>query len=489
MHTIESLPFENTYARLGGEFHSSVKPRPFATPRLLHANPQAARLIDLATSEFSRSDLAEVICGGKPWPGTEPLAMVYSGHQFGGYSPRLGDGRGLLMGEVRNARGELWDLHLKGAGPTPYSRMGDGRAVLRSSIREYLGSEALFGLGIPTSRALCIISSDEPVQREAVEPAAMIIRLAQSHVRFGHFEYFFYNQQPEQLRQLLDYTITRNFPELLSEPAPEKRYAAFFDAVVTRTARLMAEWQATGFAHGVMNTDNFSILGISFDYGPFGFLDDYDPAHICNHSDYNGRYAFNRQPSVGLWNLNALAHSLSGHIPRDALVDSLGRYEETLVQHWENLMREKLGLQTQEPDDSRLIADLLGLMADSGTDYTIFWRNLSRFRQGERNAPVRDLFTDREAFDAWALRYDARLQSEGSDEPIRHTLMLRRNPKYILRNWMAQLVIDEAHEGKTGLLDTMLMLVQNPFNEHPEHERFAQLPPDWGKRMEISCSS
>jgi uncharacterized protein YdiU (UPF0061 family) len=256
--------------------------------------------------------------------------MTYSGHQFGQYNPQLGDGRGLLLGEVINRKGERWDVHLKGAGRTPYSRFGDGRAVLRSSIREYLCSEAIHALGIPTTRALCIIGSKEPVQRETRETAATLVRIADSHIRFGHFEWIFHNK-PTHLKDFADYVINRHYPDCATADKP---YAALLNAIVNRTATLMAQWQLVGFAHGVMNTDNFSITGCTFDYGPYGFLDVYKPSFVCNHSDNTGRYAWNQQPSIGLWNLNALAYALSPLIDKEDIMSALQRYEGILVDYY-----------------------------------------------------------------------------------------------------------------------------------------------------------
>ncbi len=290
--------------------------------------------------------------------------MAYSGHQFGAWAGRLGDGRALLIAQIRNPKGDLWDIQLKGSGLTPYSRFGDGRAVMRSTIREYLASEAVAGLGIPTSRALSIIATGETVSRERLEPGAILTRLAQSHIRFGHFEHFHHAGKFERVRLLADHVIGEYFPEFVGD------HAGWFGEVVKRTAELMAEWQAAGFAHGVMNTDNMSILGITLDYGPYGFLDAYDPDFICNHSDETGRYAFSNQPGIGLWNLRALALALSSLIESDRLVEKLETYESHFVTRFRALMRAKLGLVREEKDDNDLIRSLLVLMAHARADYT-----------------------------------------------------------------------------------------------------------------------
>src|SRR6185312_8899305 len=317
--------FDNTYARLPPAFYAKLNPTPFTSkPYLVSFNPAAADLIDLEPSEAKRPEFAALFGGGMLAPGMDPLAMLYSGHQFGVYVPQLGDGRAILLGEATNARGERWDLHLKGAGRTPFSRDGDGRAVLRSTIREYLCSEAMHALGIPTTRALCIVGSDDKVYREQVETGATLVRMAPSHVRFGTFEVFYYRKQHEQLKTLADYIIDQHFLPL--RDAGDK-YARFFVEVLERTAKLIAQWQAVGWAHGVMNTDNMSILGLTMDYGQYGFMDDYDAGCICNHSDHNGRYAFNQQPYIGLWNLSCLAQALLPLAEKDALKAGLEIYQ------------------------------------------------------------------------------------------------------------------------------------------------------------------
>jgi uncharacterized protein YdiU (UPF0061 family) len=320
---LDELTFDNRFARLGDAFSAHVLPEPIDNPRLVVASPAALALLDLDAASAETEEFAQLFGGHKLWADAEPRAMVYSGHQFGGYTPQLGDGRGLLLGEVYNNAGEHWDLHLKGAGQTPFSRMGDGRAVLRSSIREFLASEALYALNIPSSRAACVIGSDTPVWREKQERAAMVLRLAPSHIRFGHFEYFYYTKRPDQQKQLGEHVLAMHFPECLEQPEP---YLAMFREIVERNAELIAKWQAYGFCHGVMNTDNMSILGITFDFGPFAFLDDFDAHFICNHSDDQGRYSFSNQVPVGQWNLSALAQALTPFISVEALRETLGLY-------------------------------------------------------------------------------------------------------------------------------------------------------------------
>lgn len=486
MADLAHLNFDNSFARLPETLFTRQAPTGFARPHLVSFNPEVAALLDLDPAESGKSAFAEYFGGKQLLPGSEPLAMKYTGHQFGVYNPELGDGRGLLLGEVVNTHGERWDLHLKGAGQTPWSRFGDGRAVLRSCIREYLGGEAMHGLGIATTRALCIIGSDEPVQREKTETGAMLLRVADSHIRFGHFEWLYHSNQPELLQQLADYVIQRHYPGFAREPLP---YLRFFEEVVRRTAVLMADWQLAGFAHGVMNTDNFSITGATFDYGPYGFLDAYQPGFICNHSDHNGRYAWNQQPSIGLWNLNALAHALSGLIERDALVATLQGYERLLVDHYAAGLRRKLGLREEQPQDRELGMGFLDLLMKNGADYTRSFRALSHVRRDDKQPALRDDFIDREAFDAWLASYQTRLTAEGSRDEERMAEMQATNPKYVLRNYLAQIAIEKAENGDYSEIETLRRLLQRPFDEQPEHEGYAALPPDWGRHLEISCSS
>jgi hypothetical protein len=486
---LETLSFDNSYARLPDAFYAKLNPTPFSEPpHLVSFNPAAAELIDLDPEQAGRPEFAGVFGGSLLAPGMDPLAMLYSGHQFGVYVPQLGDGRAILLGEVRNERGEKWDLHLKGAGRTPFSRDGDGRAVLRSTIREYLCSEAMHGLGIPTTRALCLVGSDHQVYREQVETGAMLVRMAPSHVRFGTFEIFYHRNQHEQLKILADYVIANHFPGAGDGPG---RYARFFSEVVERTARLIAQWQAVGWAHGVMNTDNMSIHGITLDYGPFGFMDDYDPGFICNHSDYNGRYAFNQQPYIGLWNLSCLAQALLPLADKAELKAALDRYTSVCEQRYMELMRAKLGLVDAKEEDVSLITDLLALMHRHRVDYAIVFRSLGLFQTGTAslNEPIRDCFLDREAFDNWAGRYKDRLRAEGSRDDERRQRMNRVNPAYVLRNYLAQTAIEKAQQKDFSEISRLLTLLQNPYDDQPGMEAYAAPPPNWGKHLQVSCSS
>ncbi|MEO8331955.1 MAG: protein adenylyltransferase SelO [Gallionella sp.] len=489
MQKLDQLNFENTYARLPDSFHSRLHPTPLPDPYLVSFNPNAARLIDLDSEEISRADFTEHFTGNRLLPGAEPLAMLYAGHQFGHFVPQLGDGRAILLGEIRNRAGELWDVQLKGAGITPYSRQGDGRAVLRSSIREYLCSEAMHGLGIPTSRALCITGSDEEVYREAIESAAVLTRLSPSHVRFGSFEVFFYRGQIQQIAALADYVIARHFPHLVGDA---DKYQLFLNEVTQRTARLMAQWQAVGFSHGVMNTDNMSILGLTFDYGPFGFMESYDPGYICNHSDPRGRYAYDQQPHIGLWNLACLAQALSPLIPAEQAHAVLDAYAPAYHQHYAELMGAKLGLSNTADDDIQLIGSLPQMMHDSQIDYTNLFRSLGNFNSsaGATNDLLRNQFIGRAAFDAWAIIYRARLQDEPGTDSERKARMDAVNPKYILRNYLAQNAIERAEKHRDfSEIDRLLNLLVKPFDEQPGMESYAATPPEWARQIEVSCSS
>ncbi|MEN6585597.1 MAG: protein adenylyltransferase SelO [Sulfuricella sp.] len=489
MKKLDQLNFANSFARLPETFHSRLAPTPLPEPYLVSFNADAAALLDMDHGEAARADFAEHFIGNRLLPGSDPLAMLYAGHQFGHYVQQLGDGRAILLGEVENRAGEGWEIQLKGAGTTPYSRSGDGRAVLRSSIREYLCSEAMHGLGIPTTRALCIVGSDQEVYRETIESAAVVTRMAPSHVRFGSFEVFYYRKQQEPIAQLADYVIAKHFPHLAE--APDK-YAQFLNEVVARTARLMAKWQAVGFAHGVMNTDNMSILGLTFDYGPFGFLDSYNPGYVCNHSDHSGRYAFDQQPHIGLWNLTCLAQALTPILSVEDANAALMRYEAIFGAHYLELMRAKLGLTSARPDDAALVEKLLETMQAGQVDYTHLFRSLGQFNSapGAENTMLRDQFIDRAAFDAWADAYRVRLQAEQSADAERKARMDSVNPKYILRNYLAQVAIRKAEESRDfSEVERLLALLKRPFDEQPEMESYAALPPDWAQHIEVSCSS
>ena len=485
------LTWRNRFARLGSAFYTRLQPQPLPDPVWISRNQALARELGLEETWFASQGALEAVTGNRSLAGSDPMASVYSGHQFGQWAGQLGDGRALLLGELQTPAGGV-EIQLKGAGRTPYSRMGDGRAVLRSSIREYLCSEAMQGLGIPTTRALCVTGSDAKVRREEIETAAVVTRTAPSFIRFGHFEHFSYNDQHDELKALADYVIDNFYPACRDAPQP---YAALLQAVSERTAHLMAAWQAVGFCHGVMNTDNMSILGLTLDYGPFGFMEAFNPGHICNHSDDRGRYAYENQPYIGLWNCSRLAQALTPLIDAEKCNAALARYEGAYLQAYHSHMRAKLGLlQAMEGDDT-LASDLLALLAEHGTDFTIFFRALGRFETtpnaaNSANSTQRDLMVNREAFDAWAARYTTRLAAEASVDAERRTRMNRANPKYVLRNHLAQAAIEKAEQQRDfSEIDKLLKLLQHPFDEQPEHEAYAAPPPDWAKDIAVSCSS
>ena len=338
MKKITGLNFENTYRELPEYFYHLVNPMPFKNPHLVCFNPDAGKLIDLDPEEAKTTEFIQYFSGNDLIPGSDPIAMYYTGHQFGVYNPDIGDGRAILLGQVKNTKGQSWDLHLKGSGRTNYSRVFDGRAVLRSCIREYLCSEAMHGLGIPTTRALCIIGSDEKVERETTEMGAMMVRMAPTHVRFGSFEAFHYTDRPEYVKLLTDYVLEHDFPEFVES---DDRYHLFFSEVVRRTAELIAQWQAAGFTHGVMNTDNMSITGLTIDYGPYGFMEEFNPEYIPNHSDNFGRYSYQNQPSIAHWNLQKLAFSLSSILPEANSKQSLEEFRNVYANKFVEIMSKK----------------------------------------------------------------------------------------------------------------------------------------------------
>ena len=491
--SLSELQAVNSFAALPAAFYTRLAPQGLNNPRLLHANADAAALIGLDPAALDTPEFLEVFSGRAPLPGGDTLAAVYSGHQFGVWAGQLGDGRAHLLGEVQGPDGG-WELQLKGAGMTPYSRMGDGRAVLRSSVREYLASEAMHGLGIPTTRALALVTSDDPVMRETVETAAIVTRMSPSFVRFGSFEHWSSRRQPELLKTLADYVIDRFYPECREAPADpaQARIAPYLNllrAVTHRTARLMADWQAVGFCHGVMNTDNMSILGLTLDYGPYGFMDGFRLGHVCNHSDSEGRYSWNRQPSVALWNLYRLGGSLHALVqdvePLRAVLDE---FEAVFTRAFHDRMGAKLGLAAWQPADEPLLDDLLKLMDANQADFTLSWRRLADAVRGQRSG-FEDLFIDRPAAGAWLDRLLARHAQEGRPAQEVADGMNRVNPLYVLRNHLAEEAIRAAKTGDASEIDTLMRLLRDPYTAQAGYERYAGLPPDWAGSLEVSCSS
>jgi uncharacterized protein YdiU (UPF0061 family) len=491
--TADDLPFDNSFAELPPAFYTRLMPTPLPAPYFIAASAGAAALAGLDPADLPREDFVAAFTGNAVPARAKPLSAVYSGHQFGHWAGQLGDGRAILLGQLNGPQGPM-ELQLKGAGMTPYSRMGDGRAVLRSSIREFLCSEAMAALGVPTTRALMVTGSSQGVARETMETAAVVTRMAPSFVRFGSFEHWHYRNKHEELRLLADYVIRDFYPELAGADNP---YLALLGEVTQRTARMIAHWQAVGFMHGVMNTDNMSILGLTLDYGPFGFMEAFDVDHICNHTDQGGRYSYANQVAVGHWNCYALANALLPLIKdTDAAQAVLEVYVDAYGQQFDALVHAKLGLSTTQENDRALFDDMFKLMQENHVDFTLFFRRLGGLRVevqdtdlAQADAPLRDLFLDRPGFDAWAQQYRARLRQENSVDGARGEAMNRVNPKYILRNYLAQVAIEKAQNGDFSETARLLAVLERPFDEQPGNESYAALPPDWASHLEVSCSS
>jgi uncharacterized protein YdiU (UPF0061 family) len=478
--TFDQILLTPRFGRLPSHFYTRIQPTPLPAPYLIAWNQQLAREMGLASDAGQQPNLADYLCGNRLPTNSEPIASVYSGHQFGVNAGQLGDGRAILIGELQAANGVFWEMQLKGAGPTPYSRRGDGRAVLRSSIREYLCSEAMQGLSIPTTRALGIAGSAHGVWRERLETAAVVLRTAPSFVRFGHFEH--YRNDLDSLRELADWVIQHHYPSARQASNP---YVSLLEQVIERTAVMIAKWQAVGFCHGVMNSDNMSILGLTLDYGPFGFMDGFDAGHICNHSDDTGRYSYQNQPEMGLWNLQCLAQALLPLMDRAAALNALQQYQSHFEAHFADLLRQKLGLLTWQESDWSLITRLFELMHASHTDWTFFWRNLANIDNSLRNH-----FLDRTAYDVWFSDYQLRLSREAQDSNERIASMNQINPKYVLRNYLAEIAIQKARDADDfSEINNLHRCLMQPFTEQAEFEHYAALPPAWAAQIGVSCSS
>ena len=498
MHSSQTLEFtldwQHPYGALGTAFYTRVQPTPLSHVHWVARNNALAEELGWPVHLWESETLLAALSGNAVLPGSQPVASVYSGHQFGVWAGQLGDGRAMSLGLLDTALGPQ-EFQLKGAGKTPYSRMGDGRAVLRSSIREFLCSEAMHGLGIPTTRALCLTGSPDRVLREETETAAVVTRVAPSFLRFGHLQHFAAHGDTPPLQQLVDHCIAKHFPDLLSVTTGPQRYTALLARITRLTAELLAKWQSVGFCHGVMNTDNMSLLGLTIDYGPFQFLDGFDPAHICNHSDHQGRYAFARQPQVAYWNLFCLGQALLPLIEdQDMAVAALETFKADYPMLADQAFAAKLGLEGTQPGDHGLIDSLLKLLAVEKTDFPIFWRRLSHATgmlaaQAPSQAfdKVRDLFMQHQAWDNWLPSYVLRLQ--GQDLISTGLRMLQINPKYVLRNHLGEQAIQQAKIGDFSGVADLLKVLQSPFDEHPAFEQFAGFPPDWASSISISCSS
>jgi len=495
--------------------YSRVEPTTVAAPQLVACAAEVAELLDLDPAACQSDAFAQVFSGNKLLAGMEPYAMCYGGHQFGHWAGQLGDGRAINLGEVRNGRGEHWTLQLKGAGLTPYARQGDGLAVLRSSLREFLCSEAMHHLGVPTTRALSLVLTGEQVTRDMfydghpkLEPGAVVCRVAPSFTRFGSFEIFASRQELEQLRQLADYTIRHDFPEL-GPPAPAV-YLQWFAEICRRTAALLVDWMRVGFVHGVMNTDNMSILGLTIDYGPYGWLEGYEPGWTPNTTDANGkRYCFGSQPQVALWNLTRLANAIYPLIEQvEPLQETLQVYIDAYQQGWKTMMAQKIGLKQFEAEsDLALTTELDKVLQLVETDMTIFYRRLAELTPGDDQdddgliAPLLDAYYQPEDLSepikrqigAWLRSYLQRIETDGRSHAERRRQMNAVNPNYVLRNYLAQLAIDKAEEGDFRRIDEQLEVLRRPYDEQPGKDEFAEKRPEWARHRAgcsmLSCSS
>lgn len=513
---------ENYRRQVAGACYSFVKPTQVSSPKLICASPEVADLIDLNHSELNTELFTQIFSGNQLLPDMQPHACCYGGHQFGNWAGQLGDGRAINLGEMKNAKGEHWTLQLKGAGPTPYSRTADGLAVLRSSVREFLCSEAMHHLGVPTTRALSLVLTGEQVRRDMFydgnpqwEPGAVVCRVAQSFTRFGNFEIFSARNDVELLKKLADFTIQNDFPHLLSAEKEINRdvYIKWFEEVCIRTAKMIAHWMRVGFVHGVMNTDNMSILGLTIDYGPYGWLEGYDPDWTPNTTDAQGkRYRYINQPQVALWNLAQLGNAIYPLVDAvEPLQAALNAYRHSYSEQWQTDMANKLGLQSFKEDDLALIDELHRVLELTETDMTIFYRllanlDISLLTNSDDKALI-DVVKlayyaepSAEATSAmakWLRQYLERVQQDyivhGEPYEQRKLRMNRTNPKYVLRNYMAQQAIDKATEGDYSEVQLLLDLLRKPYDEQPDFEAYFAKRPEWARTKAgcsmLSCSS
>lgn len=475
------MGFENTYARLPDRFYARLDPTPVANPKLIKLNVKLARYLGLDPESLSGAEGVAILAGNRVAEGSEPLAIAYAGHQFGHFVPQLGDGRAILLGEVIARGGARYDIQLKGSGPTPFSRLGDGRAALGPVLREYIVSEAMAALGVPTTRTLAAVASGEPVMRETVLPGAVLTRVASSHLRVGTFEYFAARRDIEAIRTLANYAMLRHYPAAVRAPLP---CHALLESVIVRQARLIAQWMLLGFIHGVMNTDNTSISGETIDYGPCAFMEAYHPATVFSSIDRQGRYAYGNQPQIALWNVTRFAESLLPLLEEEAgseaaavdsatkaLSDFAPQYEAALLAG----LRGKLGLFTDREDDRALAQDLLQRMALNQADFTLTFRRLcSSAETSQNDAPVRTLFTDPGAFDAWAIKWRSRLQEERVAPEERAAAMRRTNPAFIPRNHRVEEVITAATERQNFQpFEELLEVISRPYEDRPEFDKYS----------------
>jgi uncharacterized protein YdiU (UPF0061 family) len=470
-----ALPFDNSYARLPERFYARLAPTPVAQPRLIKLNTPLAAELGLDAGLLASPQGVQMLAGNLMATGSEPIALAYAGHQFGNFVPQLGDGRAILLGEVVDTHGRRRDIQLKGSGPTPFSRRGDGRAALGPVLREYIVSEAMARLGIPTTRSLAAVTTGEPVFRETTLPGAVLTRVASSHIRVGTFQFFAARGDVEALRLLADHVIARHCPDALGED----RYRQLFDRVVGRQAELVARWMLVGFIHGVMNTDNCSIAGETIDYGPCAFMDAYDPKTVFSSIDHGGRYAYANQPRIAHWNLARFGETLlpllgddsdrALAIANEVLATFQPRFGTTLLTG----LRRKLGLFTDEEGDATLAQDLLNAMTAGAADFTLVFRKLDP----ESDARVRTLFSTPEAYDAWAVRWRERIAREPQDAATRRDAMRSVNPAYIPRNHRVEAALAAAIEREDfAPFEELLQVLDKPFEERPQFAGYAEPP-------------
>jgi uncharacterized protein YdiU (UPF0061 family) len=482
---------ENTYASLPGSFFQRLDAQPVSAPRLIALNEPLARELGLDPHWLRSAEGVAMLAGNAFPPGATPIAQAYAGHQFGGFSPQLGDGRALLIGEVVDSNNLRRDIQLKGSGPTRFSRNGDGRAALGPMLREYIVSEAFAALGIPTTRALAVVSSGDTVYRETAKPGAILTRVAASHIRVGTFQFFAARGDIDGLKALTSYAISRHYPDLISS---DNQALALLAAVIERQASLIARWMLVGFIHGVMNTDNMAISGETIDYGPCAFMDAYHPRTVFSSIDHQGRYAYANQPGIAVWNLARLAEALLPLIdPDENRAVELAQAELAKFQHsyeaaWHAGLRSKIGLVSSEDGDLKLISDLLDAMAQNGADFTQTFRSLADDIDGP--GATRDQFIDPTAFDAWSLRWRERLAREPVDPAQRRAAMNAVNPRYIPRNHRVEQAIRAAEDhGDFSPFETLVSVAAKPFDEQPEFADYANPPLNEERVLQTFCGT
>jgi serine/tyrosine/threonine adenylyltransferase len=488
------FPFQNTYAALPANFFARVAPTPVESPRMVKLNRPLAIHLGLDPDRLSTPEGTEILAGKRIPDGADPIAMAYAGHQFGHFVPQLGDGRAILLGEVIDADGVRRDIQLKGSGPTPFSRRGDGRAALGPVLREYIVSEAMAALGIPTTRSLAAVVTGENVMRETPLPGAVLTRVASSHIRVGTFQYFAARNDTEGVRRLAEHVIGRHYPQAASADRP---YHALLEAVIARQADLVARWLLVGFIHGVMNTDNTSISGETIDYGPCAFMDHYDPAMVFSSIDEQGRYAYANQPRIALWNLTRLAECLLplfSDQQEKAIEEAqivLGDFAEKFTAAYQAGLRQKLGLFTARDGDEALAQDLLDAMAKNQADFTLTFRRLSDAALGPaRDTEVRSLFADPAAFDDWALRWRHRTGDEPQDPAVRQAAMRSVNPAFIPRNHRVETVIDAAvNRDDFALFEELLTVLSKPFEDQSALSGYADPPQPHQRVLQTFCGT